>query len=277
MDDQAAHLLLNIKTRNPIELRDFVSGFVALGNQYEKFVAQARPDLKTEASIFVKEVRHGSIEAELIGFVGVGVNTMLTQMDKLLIFEQFVKLYKDRISLYFKPGGRDQDANKGDLADFNRTVAAIAHDPNAKATLSAAYYEDGKRKIREAFVFDTPQAKQAESQILEHKLEIEQRTGSDYPRVLMMFVRSSIQDVQTGKRSGELVVIPTIHPKPLPLVYASELAEQRIKHEIKEADDNVYKKGFEVAVNVEMIGDRVIAYRVRDVHDVIDLPDEDAA
>jgi hypothetical protein len=57
-----------------------------------------------------------------------------------------------------------------------------------------------------------------------------------------------------GKRTGERVAIEEISPRDLPLIYASDLAEQRIKHEVREADDNVYKKGFIVDVNVQLVG-----------------------
>jgi hypothetical protein len=50
------------------------------------------------------------------------------------------------------------------------------------------------------------------------------------------------------------------------------MAEDRIKHEIREADENVFKKGFVVDVNVRSIGGRPIAYAVTNVHQIIDLP-----
>jgi hypothetical protein len=59
----------------------------------------------------------------------------------------------------------------------------------------------------------------------------------------------------------------------LALIYASELVEERIKHEIREADENVFKKGFVVDVNVRSIGGRPVAYAMTHVHQVIDLPD----
>jgi hypothetical protein len=76
-----------------------------------------------------------------------------------------------------------------------------------------------------------------------------------------------------GKRSGEPVQIEDISEKELPLIYASDLAEQRIKHEILEVEDNVFKKGFVVDVNVETRGGRPVAYRATNLHQVIDLPD----
>lgn len=44
------------------------------------------------------------------------------------------------------------------------------------------------------------------------------------------------------------------------------------KHEIREADENVYKKGFVVDVNVRSAGGKPAAYAVTHVRQVIDLP-----
>lgn len=162
-------------------------------------------------------------------------------------------------------------ASKGDLADYLRTVEAIAHDPNA--TLSLTVFDDGNQRV--AFQFNTGEAREAERNLLEHRKELELTTNADHERVLMVFTRTNVAHATTGKRSGDLVQIESINPKPLPIVYASNLAEERIRHEIADADDNVYKKGFDVDVNVEMRAGKPIAYRLVAVHDVIDLPDED--
>ncbi|WP_206742014.1 hypothetical protein [Erythrobacter longus] len=102
-----------------------------------------------------------------------------------------------------------------------------------------------------------------------------QTEDADHKRVLMVFTRTNVSHAQTGKRSGELVEIETLNSRPLPIVYASRLAEERIRHEIADGDDNVYKKAFDVDVNVEMRAGKPIAYRLVAVHDVIDLPDEE--
>ena len=83
--------------------------------------------------------------------------------------------------------------------------------------------------------------------------ELEAPSDADHKRVLMVFTRTDVGDAAIGKRSGERVVIEELSAKPLALMYASELAEQRLKHEIREAEDNVYKKGFVVDVNVRMV------------------------
>lgn len=89
----------------------------------------------------------------------------------------------------------------------------------------------------------------------------------------MRFTRSDIGTVNVGKPSGERVKIEEISDRPLALVYGSQLAEERIKHEIREADENVFKKGFIVDVNVKSTGGRPVAYAITNVHQVIELPE----
>lgn len=271
MAGEPAHIVLNVDTKNPIELGDFVSGFTAISSQYDKFIRERYPDLAGESRIFVREVRAGSIEADLVPWALLGVSAVINAMDQVLIVEAFVRAYGARLSNYFREGGRDAEASKSDLKDFMGAVAAIANDPDGKATLKAVYFEGSAKKVKAAIAFDTPQARQAVRQIEGQRLEIEHRSSADYTRVLMVFSQSNIKDTTVGKRTGERVTIESILEKDLPLIYASDLAEQQIKHEIRVADENVYKKGFVVDVNVETRGGNAVAYRVTNVHQVIDL------
>lgn len=273
MTKDDAHIVLKIDTKNPVELSDFVAAFVGIGNQFEQFYDREHPSDRGAIRFYVREVRAGSIIAELVpylkaaGTVLAGAMVAVSYANELATF---VDTYGTKLRKYFRPGGRDASAGKSDLADYLRTVEAIAHDPNATLTLTA--FEDGKQRV--AFQFDTKEAREAERNLIEHRKELELTTDADHKRVLMVFTRTNVAHAVTGKRSGDLVQIEGINPKPLPIVYASNLAEERIRHEIADADDNVYKKAFDVDVNVEMRAGKPIAYRLVAVHDVIDLPDD---
>jgi hypothetical protein len=66
MGDGQAHIVVTLDTRDPIEIGDFVSAFTAVANQYSKFMSDNYPDIGGDARIFVKEVKSGSIIADLI-------------------------------------------------------------------------------------------------------------------------------------------------------------------------------------------------------------------
>jgi hypothetical protein len=279
MGGAAAHIMLKIQTKNPIELGDFVSEFTSVASQYEKFIRENHPDLGAEARIFVKQIKKGSIIAELLPFTPLailGVQEIVSSIEQINAVTEFVKNYGNKLKTYFKKHGEVKDASRSDLKDFMGSLAVIANDPNGSASLEAAVFEDGKKKIKAAVQFTTRDAVRAVQHIEEHRKKLERKDTADFQRVLMVFRQANVRDSAVGKRTGEWVLIEEISDRELPLIYASDLAEQRIKHEIREADDNLFKKGFVVDVNVQTKGGRPVAYRVTNLHQVIDLPDDDA-
>ena len=92
--------------------------------------------------------------------------------------------------------------------------------------------------------------------------------------VLMVFWQSNLKEADIGKRSGEKVLIEDVTRTPLAIVYDSDLAEEKIKGIIRDGDQNIYKLGFYVTCRVERLNDRPVAYRISEVHDVIELPDD---
>jgi hypothetical protein len=274
-----AQIIVELDTKRPIEVGDFVAAFTSVESQYEKFVKQNYPDATGEAKMFVREIKKGSIIAELLPFVPyvlLGLSPIITQMDQILIVDEFVRKYGRMLKAYFKKGGKVEDATKSDLKDLMGAVVAIANDPDGKAAIKAVTFEDNKRKVKTVIEFDSKQAYQAVQNIEAQQRTLEHESHADHQRVLMVFRQSNVKNPPVGKRTGEWVVIDEISDRELPLIYASDLAEHRIKHEIREADDNVYKKGFVVDVNLHTRGPKPVAYRVTNLHQVIDLPSDAA-
>lgn len=270
MEETSAHIEIYLDVEKPIELVDFVSAFTALSGQYERYMRNHHPDLRDEARIFIKEIRPGSILADLIPSFG----SLIGVLDQTIIIRDFVYLFKDNISQYFTIGGRVQDASKGELKDLMGSIAAIANDPNGKGQVRAVSYKDGRRQVEATVEFNTSQAQQAIKEIESHKKELDKISAADYERVVMTFKRSDVGNADVGKRSGKRVIIEEISKKDLALIYEANLAEQRIKDQMRNTEENIYHKGFVVDVNVEMRGGKPVAYRITNLHQIIDLPPE---
>ncbi|RWL45375.1 MAG: hypothetical protein EOR60_15230 [Mesorhizobium sp.] len=269
MGEQPAHLILTLDTKSPIELGDFVKSFTSIAVEYERYVREVAPDQTAEAQMFVGQVTAGSIIAELIPAIA----PFAGEIDKALLLAEFVKKYRDRFAALLGFSASMAPSTKSELQTFHDAVQAIANDPAGSAKLEAAVFKDGKKDIVAAFKFDTSEAKKVRDEVDKRITQIEQPGTAEHKRVLMVFTRSDINNADLGKKSGERVRIEELSIKPLSLMYGSELAEERIKHEIREADDNVFKKGFVVDVLVKLRGGEPVAYSVTNVHDVIDLPD----
>lgn len=266
MDLKPAYISFKIDISEPIELPNLMAFFSSLSSQFEDFMRREYPDLAPDAKIFVHEIRSGCIEGELVPIA----MTMIEFMDRAVIVEEFTKRWGARISRYFSLGGRDPTAKKADLKDVLDATVAIATDPNANVKVKALAFEDEELKVKVALQFDTRQARIAQAEASSHRLELSSKSSSDEERVLMTFVRPS---KKLGARAGEQVVIPAISQKVLPVYYASPLAEQRIKHEI--ITGVIMQLGFIVDVDIDMRANRPFAYRVKAVHDVISISEEE--
>jgi hypothetical protein len=139
--------------------------------------------------------------------------------------------------------------------------------------IAAIEIEEEGHKVKAAFKFNTAEARIIRDQVEAARHQLERKTGDTVERVLLTFTRTDIGLPAVGQGTGERVKIESISDKSLPLIYASSLAEERMKYEIIEASENVYKKGFVVDVIIETRNGKPAAYKVSHVHDVIDLED----
>lgn len=275
MGDGRPFIRLKLDVDQPIELSEFVSAFTSLAAEYERFSREKDPETASTAAMFVREVRQGCIVAELIPVLGAIGGGLIGGIAAANTLHEFVERYGGRLRAYLKPKGRLPEVTKAELADFSQQVAAIASNPNSNLEVAAIEVENGEQTVRAAFKFKTGEAREIQNHVEDHKRELDRKDRTDHERVLMVFTRSDIHMSPVGKRSGEQVHIAAISDKPRPLIYASDLAERSIKHEITEAEDNVFRKGFVVDVNVELRGGKPVAYSVTNLHQVIDLPDDD--
>ncbi|WFL77943.1 hypothetical protein P7228_02430 [Altererythrobacter arenosus] len=285
MESGGAQVRLRLGTDEPVALSDFVGNFVGIGNQFEKFLAAEHPDLRADTEFFVQKVRGGSIEADLVAWI-VGppaagatlaaAKWAIERIDQGQILADFVRGLGKRINPYFKKGGRFPNASKADLSDFLKTTKAINRDPKGNATIEAAVFEDGERKVRAEFKFTSEDARRAETEIKDHMHELDQKSDENQERVLLRFVRPSVEAGKPGKKGGERGIIASIAKRALPILYASTLAEERMKYELMQLDGNIFRAHFDVSVNIEMNAKgRPVAYRVTHVHNVIEDGDDD--
>ena len=274
MADAEAILTLRIDAENPIELDSFVGAFTSLATEYRREMRAQFPDVDADARIFVKEIREGSYIADLIPQVA-AVAPFIAGMDHALIVERFVGVWGRRITALATGALGEWSPTKSELGTFSNAVQAVANDPSGKSTLQSATFEDEKRKVRSTFTFSTDEAKSAQDTIDGLYREAAASGGADHERVLMVFTRTDVGDAALGKRSGEQVVIREVSARPRPIMYASPLAERQIKYEIREPDENVYKKGFVVDVKVVLVRERPSVYAITNLHSVIDLPEEE--
>lgn len=263
-----SYLSVTLDLADPVEISDFAALFAGIGSQFDRYLAEAHPKLKGQAQMYVKEVRKGSIIADLVP----SIPDMIGFMDNVLIVGGFGALFSERIRRLIS-GHFILHSGKSDITELGKTLRAISKDNTGDMTIESVELENGVWNRRILLKFTAPEARKADATLEAQKRELDKIERADFTRVLMTFERSRKSDTDPNKPTGELVVIEASDPKPKALIYASEMAERQIKSEIRDADDNIYKKGFIVDANVQIRLGRVVGYAVTNIHQVIDLPD----
>jgi hypothetical protein len=249
---------------------DLVGAFAAVGHQFESYAAREYPKMQGQARLLVKEIRKGSIVLDLIPYIP----ALIATMDAVLVVDNFVTRYRMLLDA-FLGGHPPPTVSKTDAKDYLNTVRLVARDKNGSATISSAVFKQDTTETHIEFHFTTAQAKGAQELLEQRVIENEKPIFEHLENVLMVFWQSNLKDAEVGSKStGEKVIIEAAHPKPLALVYATDLARERIKHETEQGEGNLYHLGFYVDCYVERFQGKPVAYRVSNVRNIIPLPDD---
>ena len=69
MESDGAYIRLSLDVDQPVELDEFVAAFTSLASEYERHMRVTDPGLNSTATMYVKQVREGSIIAILMPVV----------------------------------------------------------------------------------------------------------------------------------------------------------------------------------------------------------------
>lgn len=268
LSDEVPRIVVVIENSEPIDLLDFTSSLTGLAKEHEARMRADNPGLDIEETrLLIMEVRKGSIIMEMLPAFAPIVSTMEITNTAVSFVEHLTHL-AERLR---KPGGRLEDPTTAQLKNLTDTVQAVVRDSTGRLSIEARY-KNGK--VLQELIIEKDDAITIEANSVAQRRELEQAKSVPYPRVLMRLHQSSVENLRIGKRTSEKGIVESIDATPRPLIYASDLAGQRIKDEISKADGNPFQKGFVIDLDVETVGGRPRVYRVVEVYDIIDL-DED--
>ena len=261
---------IKISLEQPVELFDLVKQFGGIATQFRDHIAREHPDLAADATIYVKDLRAGSIILELVPYF----MTLYQSMQMATTIDRFVNRVREIYELY-ADGKPVPDAKKGDLANYLDTIRAIAKDENGSLRMVSSEYHETKTTQRAVFEITTKDAQAAREAIERQQVELTLPAHEVVENELLVFWQSNKKNADTGKRTGEKAVIEKVSPRPLSVVYETDSARERIKYETTKGDRNLYKLGFYVDAYVERVNSKPVAFKITAVRDIIDLPDDE--
>jgi hypothetical protein len=262
--ESAAHLTVEIHNQKPIELAELSLSLLSLAKQYQKFVS--RSDLlltKEEARLVIKEVRPGSVIADLYPYALMSAGVMMANpeaIDSIKSVFDFAKYLKSTFDALLGGGKLPEQTTSKDIKEVSNILNATASDIGGSFQIKA---EQGAT-VQVTINYNSLEANAIQNRAIKELEAMKEPEHQPRSKVLMYWFTAS-----QGER-GDKVVIEEISEKPLPVYIANDADKKRMI----QGRDNPFLLGFIVDVDLIVVKDRLRGYRVTKLYEELqDAPD----
>lgn len=259
-------LLVHIEHSKPIEMEEFVSSLNALNSLYSSFVKKNGEEKAiTRSKLYVEKIEHGCIDIYLCEIVSATLIPFMENANVIFDFASYIKHVYD----FFKKGeGQKPELDVQECNNFSNILGIVASDPKGNMSIGAINKAD-KGHIFNNCTFNFGDSNSTQNQLSKEveKLKSVEPDNKVYRRVLMGVyqVRSD-----AGTNTGNKAIIDEIYKgKKIALVFETD----ELKNTILFSEINPTRKVFQVDVQVQTANDKVVAYKVIALHEIIDLED----
>lgn len=251
-------LTIKIQNRDPVELGELTSGLFSLADEYRRFIPRHEPSrysADADCRLYVKAVRNGSIEIDLVGMAPLA----LPFMENANTVLDFFGYLRDGLSWL---SGKDVPPpspvmEKPNLENFSKLVNVVAKDRAAQIVIVNQenhfhLNSTEARAVREG----------ADEAISQLRLPIAGlREG-----VVLYWYQARNTSVSAA---GDRAVIESVSRLPVKTIFRND----EIKCEMMFKEANPFKRAYIVDVRVDSVQDKPVLYTILALHDTLEIPE----
>lgn len=252
-------LHIHIEDTQPMELLDLTGSLVALNNQYVSYLKKHKGNnIKSEAKLYVKEIRHGSVIVELVDTMFASVLPFMENANTIIGFAEYCKSAID----YFLGKSKERpELTVADCKDFANIVNPITADNGAVINIGT-YVNGDIHVILRADSTESNAIQNAANKEI-NKLSVLEQTDI-YRNVLMTWQQASSDIRNNAKNKG---FIDSICPgRALKVLFDDE----DVKKQMLYGEDNPLTSVYVVDVKVDTSQGKPVAYRIEKLHEVFE-------
>lgn len=253
-------LTVTIKHEKPIELLDFTTSFLSLGQEYKR---HSVINYNSDSKLYVKEIRKGSTIIELIEITKTSVLPFLGDVNTVVEFTKFIKHAYD----YFL---KKEDVNKpkyseADLINLKKILEPVV---NNDSSTTIVFNTTINGNVQLDFGTNFTEANAIQNAITKEIKRLNETTPTFQEKVAFYWYATK-NDLKS--QSWERGVIESIYKHPVKVVFDSEDIKKKMIHP---PVGNIFDLVFVVDVKIETVdGGRPILYKITDFYDYISKDD----
>jgi len=256
--DEQSRLTIEIKNDRPVSVVDFTRSFSSIGDQYQRFAhIKKEVDALDTAQLFIREIRPGSIIADLIVLAPLAL-PFAENANTIIDFASHL-----RTGFYFLLGKlKDRpEFKKKDLQNLSGIVEPVAKDSAAQLNVNTTI----NGNVSLVFNFNSIEANAIQNSATREIMALKEPVTGMHTKVLLYFYQAR-NDPKS--MTGDRGIIESIFPFPVKVIFESEA----LKSQVLWASENPFTSYYIVDVAVETVEARPIVYKVLDVHETIEKP-----
>lgn len=253
-------LRIEIKNKTPIELLDLTKSFVSLANQFNSYVAsngESKED--REAKLYVREIKTGSVILDLVELATKSILPFVENVNTIVGFAGYIKdAYNFLIG---KSKEQPTYFTHNDYRDLSQILNPVANDNASQINVSTVV----NNTTNVYLTINSLEANAIQNIIEKRDKELKESAPSNDIKtnvLLTLFQTKADPKAKTGNKG----IVEDISPKSFPLIFDNEELNRRILHQ----EFNPYEKIFVVDIQPQHVSNKIAAYKIINLHEVLD-------
>ncbi len=257
-------LVFELENSRPVELVDLSRSLASVANQYRRFVIREELHGESEAKLYVKEVRDGSIIIELFSYVQAHHDQIVPIVKSSKSVIEFGLFLKKTFSELSRGQAPTADLKKKDISDLVTILEPAAKDPDSKLSIHA----DHGATVNVTINLSNSDANTIQNQSTKLIGSMRETDKEEYfKRAFYWQTASRGRPTRTDKG-----VIESIEDRAVPVIFETD----DIKQKMVEGKDHPFLTTYIVDVELIILRGITKAYKITRLRDIIEDDDEES-
>lgn len=248
-------LVLRIENKRPVELEDLARSMFAVGDEYRRFVATNLPEADAgDVKLYVREIRTGSVIAELVALAPYALQLMDTGLTVL----EYAKRLKELADWATgKSDAKPEALEKATLQSLSHLLEPVAKDNGSQLNVGAVNVHGN---VVLNVTVSSVEANAGQNRIGREIAAQKEPTTGLHEQVVMYWAQARNQpDGATGDKAR----IESIYKGDVKVRFAND----QLKAQMLFEPNHPFELAFVVDVQVETVNDKPVLYKVLKIHE----------
>ena len=243
----------------PIEVSEFTNALNAISREYEKFLVDKYGSERPEATLYVQEIKKGSIITTLVEYSQFAI-PFLGDINTVFEFGKFLKNSYD----YLLKGKKEKESEKLDVGDLSNLLKIIEPGTHQNNNINIQLVSGKNNTV----ILNPLNADENSSRIIRDRIKEEKKELNlpDKKTLLKqaLYLEQIKRDLESKK--GNRGVIKELSEKSLNLIWDNESEKLKMLN----CDDNPFKMIFIVDVEIVDVNTETKLYKIVKLHEILE-------